>query len=44
MAEGNSMKRLIFITEMHQIPKLIKLVKEGDTVVSMKREIADVLP
>ena len=37
------MKRLIFITEMHQIPKLITLVKEGDTVVSMKQEIADAL-
>ncbi len=34
------MKRLIFISEMHQIPKLMPLRTEGDAVVSLKQEVS----
>ncbi len=37
------MKRLIFITEMHQIPKLISLAEKDDTIVALRREVSDAL-
>ncbi len=37
------MKRLIFLAEMHQIPKLMRFAGNGDIAVSLKQEVSDVL-